>query len=393
VRLRNSIARDLGYRNALALSAEVAETDLDMLDRFYADVTKATEKPFRRLKEEYIDPRLAARYGVAVRDLKPWHYQNAFFQEAPTAIFGKVDLDSLYSKSDSRKVIELTRGFYASMGVDVSRIIANSSLFPRPGKNQHAVAWYLDPNRRGSSVLIMSLPNPPKAPKASEASTLVHELGHDINYEAILANPKIPYLLRDASMLTEAFSMLMEQQTQTAEWFMKLGVPEPEAREAAGAVELIDYVNQMLFLRWSAAIYSFEKRMYEDPDADISALWWECREKYQMLARPEGWVNPDALAKYHIPNVEPLYYSNYAIGQVANVQFAELFAKKIGRPAEGLSYMGERELGSWLMEDFLAQGESVRWDDFLKIYTGRPLSVDAWAKRYVGSKAERRLYQ
>ena len=36
------------------------------------------------------------------------------------------------------------------------------------------------------------------------------------------------------------------------------------------------------------------------------------------------------MAKYHIPNVSPLYYSNYAIGQVANVQFAELLAKRIG---------------------------------------------------------------
>ncbi|HPQ81704.1 MAG TPA: M2 family metallopeptidase, partial [bacterium] len=388
VKLRNDIARDLGYNNALELQAEVAETDLKMLDRFYSEVTKATEKPFKKLKEEYVDPRLAKRYGIKVSELKPWHYQNAFFQEAPTAIFGDVDLDELYANSDSNGVIKQTRDLYASMGVDVSKILANSSLFPKPGKNQHACAWYLDPNRPGSSILIMSLPRPPKSPKASEASTLVHELGHDINYEAILANKEIPYLLRDATMLTEAFAMLMEQQTQTVDWFVRLGVEEKKAREAADTVALIDYVNQLMFLRWSAAIYCFEKRMYADPDADIGALWWECREKNQMLARPKGWENPDALAKYHIPNVSPLYYSNYAIGQVANVQFAELFGKRIGDESPGASYFGKRELGDWLMGDFLAQGEKYRWDEFLKMSTGKPLSVSSWTKRYVGSPAE-----
>ena len=393
VKLRNEIARDLGYKNALELSAEVSETDLKMLDRFYEDVTNATQKPFKKLKEEYIDPRLAKRYGITAAELRPWHYQNAFFQEAPTAIFGDVDLDALYAKVDSNRVIKQTRDFYASIGVDVSKTLANSSLFPKPGKNQHACAWYLDPNKPGSSILIMSLPNPPKPPKASEASTLVHELGHDINYEAILANKEIPYLLRDATMLTEAFAMLMEQQTQTADWFVKLGVDEGKAREAADTVALIDYVNQLMFLRWSAAIYCFEKRMYADPDADIGALWWECRERNQMLARPEGWVNPDALAKYHIPNVEPLYYSNYAIGQVANVQFAELFGRKIANASQGASYYGKRELGDWLMQDFLAQGERYRWDESLKMSTGKPLSVSAWTKRYVGSPAEKKLYQ
>ena len=108
VKLRNEIARDLGYKNALELSAVVSELDLAMLDRFYDEVTRATDKAFKKLKEEYIDPRLAKRYGIAIAELRPWHYQNAFFQEAPTAIFGKVDLDALYAKTDSKKVIDQT---------------------------------------------------------------------------------------------------------------------------------------------------------------------------------------------------------------------------------------------------------------------------------------------
>lgn len=393
VKLRNEIARDLGYNNALDLAAEVSEMNLKMLDKFYADVANASDKAFQRLKDEYIDPRLAERYAIKVSELRPWHYQNAFFQEAPNAIFGKVDLDELYKKVDANKAIKQTEDFYASMGIDVASIVKRSSLFPKPGKNPHAVAWALDLNNPDSSVLIMNLPNPPKDVKASEVSTMVHELGHDVNYTASIGNEELSYLLKDVSMLTEAFAMLMEQQTQTSDWFKKLGVPADKATETSDAVALIDYVDQLLFLHWSSTIYCFEKNFYNNPDQDIGDLWWSCKGKNQLETRPEGWKNPDALAKYHIPNVSPLYYSNYAIGRVANVQFGEIFASKINENPRGASYFDKKNLGEWMMSDFLAQGQRYKWDDDIKRTTGKPLSVDAWKKFYIDSGVGEKLYK
>lgn len=392
VKLRNEIAGDMGFESAVELAAETNEIDMKMLERFYREVHKATEKPFRRLKEEYIDPRLAGRYGIDAGNLRPWHYQNAFFQEAPTSIFGDVDLDSFYGGVDSNEVIKRTIDFYGSMGVDVSGIIERSSLFPKPGKNPHAVAWYLDPRKPGSSVLVMNLPEPPGHPKASDASTLVHELAHDINYEAILRNEEISYLLRDPTMLTEAVAMLFEKQTRTREWLLRLGADYRKAEEAEKTVELIDYVDQIIFLRWAFVIYDFEKSFYADPDQDIGDLWWSCKERHQFLKRPEDWRNPDALAKYHIPNVSLLYYSNYAIGRVANIQFAELFAKKVGRSVRDACYFDQTHLGDWLMTDFLAQGERFRWDDFLARSTGKPLSVKAWKNFYIDSDLGERVF-
>ncbi len=392
VTLRNEIARDLGYRNALELASVTAEMDIAMLDRFYRDVKRATDKPFRKLKREYIDPRLAKHYGVAPDAVRPWHYQNAFFQQAPTAIFDAVDLDRFYAKKSSRDVIRQTRDFYASFGVDVSGILKRSSLYPKPGKNPHAFAELLNPNDEKSAVLLMNLPRSPKHPKASEASTLVHELGHDINYVAIVKNGGLPFLLRDPTMLTESFAMLMEGQTRTAEWFQKLGAPKAQAVAAAEGVELIDYVEQMIFLRWSSTIYCFERSFYEDPQQDIGDLWWECKAKHQLLERPEWWKNPDALAKYHIPNVPPLYYSNYAIGTVANVQFVDLFAKRIGQEPQGASYFNQRSLGDWLMEDFLAQGQRYPWMEYLERTTGSKLSVKAWKRYYVDGDFDDRLF-
>jgi len=279
------------------------------------------------------------------------------------------------------------------MGVDVAGIIERSSLFPKPGKNPHAVAWYLDPTKAGNAVLIMNLPDPPGHPKATDASTLVHELAHDINYEAILGNEEISYLLRDPTMLTEAVAMLFEQQTRTREWFLRLDADPSRVAEAVETVELIDYVDQLIFLRWASTMYEFETTFYKDPDQDIGELWWKCKEKHQFLTRPEGWKNPDALAKYHIPNVSLLYYSNYAIGRVANIQFAALLAEKLGRDVRNACYFDQPHLGEWLMTDFLAQGERFRWDKFLVRSTGKPLSVKAWKKYYIDSDMEKRLFE
>jgi len=393
VRLRNDIANDLGFDGAIGLTTAVGEMDLKLLRSFYDDVHKATEKPFKRLKDEFIDPRLAKRYSISVDEVRPWHYQNGFFQEAPNAIFGDVDLDKLYEKVDSNYVIEQTKEFYKSLGVSIERIVKNSSLFPKPGKNPHAVAWYLNPDDSDSPVLIMNLPEPPKSPKASDVSTLVHELAHDINYKSVLGNASIPYILREPTMLTEAVAMLFEHQTLTAEWFRRLGVDEGMAVQASERVELINYVDQIIFLRWASTIYEFEMAFYSDPSQDIGDLWWECKGRHQFLNRPKGWKNPDALAKYHISNVPLLYYSNYAIGRVANVQFADLLARKSGQGVQGASYFDQRELGDWLMSDFLAQGELYPWYEFLKRSTGKELSVKSWKKHYIDSDLEKRLIE
>ena len=49
-----------------------------------------------------MDQKLAANCGVKVEDLRPWHYHDPFFQEAP-AVFG-ADLDAPYRHADLLKL-------------------------------------------------------------------------------------------------------------------------------------------------------------------------------------------------------------------------------------------------------------------------------------------------
>ena len=92
-RLRNEAARSLGYRDWFALAITTSEMDetklfatLDECDRLTADAFAAWKAA--------TDGRLAERFGCAVEDLRPWHYEDPFFQEVPAA--GGVDLESVF---------------------------------------------------------------------------------------------------------------------------------------------------------------------------------------------------------------------------------------------------------------------------------------------------------
>ena len=89
-RLRNEAARSLGHRDWYALSLATDELDELRLADTLAEADRATAEPFGRWKA-VLDERLAARFGCAVADLRPWHHADPFFQEASPD--GAVDLD------------------------------------------------------------------------------------------------------------------------------------------------------------------------------------------------------------------------------------------------------------------------------------------------------------
>ena len=76
---------------------------------------------------------------MTIDDLRPWHYHDPFFQEAP-AIFA-ADFDSVYAKAD---ILKLCRDFYAGIGLPIDDVIARSDLYEKPGKSPHAFCTDID---------------------------------------------------------------------------------------------------------------------------------------------------------------------------------------------------------------------------------------------------------
>src|SRR6266851_924273 len=138
VLLRNEAAHKLGFKNFHALQLYLNEQNTEDLIKLFDELDELTREPFRQAKAE-IDAKLAAACGIKVDQLRPWHYQDPFFQQTP-AVFA-TDIDEPFRKADLTK---LCRDFYVGIGLPIDDVIARSDLYEKKGKSPHAFCTDID---------------------------------------------------------------------------------------------------------------------------------------------------------------------------------------------------------------------------------------------------------
>src|SRR5262245_43554832 len=219
VHLRNQAARDLGFANYYSMMLELDELDERELFQLLHDLDSGTRALFERYKGE-LDARLAERFGCDRTELRPWHYSDPFFQEAPAA---EVALDRYF---EDRSLEDLTARFFGALGFPVEDLLARSDLYERPGKSQHAFCLSMD---RGTDVRVLCN----LRPNEHWMGTMLHEFGHAVFDKSI--DPSLPYLLRIPAhiLVTEASAMLFGRLSKNAAWLIRYAqVPDDEARTA-----------------------------------------------------------------------------------------------------------------------------------------------------------------
>jgi peptidyl-dipeptidase A len=369
VKLRNQVARELGYRDYYALRIAENEQDEDDLLDLFDELDDLTRGPFLERKAE-VDRRLAKRLGIGVEALMPWHYQNPFFQEPP-AVF-ETGLDALYRKHDTLKVC---RSFYESFGMEVKGILERSDLYEKEGKTPHAFAADID--REGDIRVLANI-----VPGIDWMGTMVHELGHAV-YDLYI-DQNLPWLLRNRShpLTTEGVAMMLDRLVVNPHWAFALElIDEKQRDEAMAEAELQLAFAPLQFSRWTQVMLRFERAMYAEPDADLNALWWDLVEKYQGLTRPPSRNAPDYASKIHLVIV-PVYYHNYMMGEIFAAQVHEKLAKIEGKSVTEAVYIGHPEMGEFLKRELFAPGARLRWDELTRSVTGDDLSAEAFARRF-----------
>jgi peptidyl-dipeptidase A len=370
VKLRNESARALGFKNYHALQLYLNEQDGDQLIKLFDELDELTREPFRAGKKE-IDARLAANVGAKVEDLRPWHYHDPFFQETP-AVF-KADIDEPFKKAD---LLALSRDFYAGIGLPIDRVIERSDTKPREGKSQHAFCTDID--RAGDVRVLLNIDQ-----NNQWMSTALHEFGHSVystNNNDI--PPSLPYVLRLEShiLTTEGVAMMFERLSKRRAWLekMHLKMEDPDGFEDAGARTL--RYDLLVFSRWCQVMLRFEKGMYENPDQDLSDLWWGLVEKYQMVRRPPGRKAPDYASKIHIVSA-PVYYHNYMMGELFASQVHHAIAREVYKGADPgtVVYVGNKAVGDFMRRRVFAPGRTLSWDELTKHATGESLNAKAFA--------------
>jgi len=374
VKLRNQAARELGFDTFQVMELALSEQDPAEIEALFDELDDLTRDEFASAKAE-IDAYQAERFGISPDELRPWHYQNPFFQEAPTIY--PVDLDAYYAEAD---LVQLTADYYSGLGLPVDDVIARSDLFGKPGKYQHAFCEDVD--RSGDVRVLCSI-----TPNSYWMNTMLHEFGHGIYSK--YNDPELPWSLRDAAhpFTTEAIANLFGRFAANPDWLHDVaGISADERDRIRSAADASLRLEQLVFSRWSQVMFRFEKALYEDPEQDFNTLWWDLVERYQLLQRPEGRDTPDWAAKIHVA-LYPAYYHNYLMGELLASQLISHINREVLQTAEtdSTSFAGRAEVGTFLRDEVFKPGRSLPWNEMILRATGEELNASHFAAQFVGT--------
>jgi len=359
-RLRNRAARPLGFPDHYVKAMALDELDVERVFALFDELAALTDPLWREWKSDF-DRRQAARLDIALDEMRPWHYTDQFFQEAPP---GDLDLDPCFADKDLEAI---TRRFFCAIGLPIDGVLARSDLYERPGKNQHAFCTDID--REGDVRVLCN-----NKPNEHWMSTMLHEFGHAV-YD-VYTDRSLPYLLRGPAhtLSTEAIAELMGRCSKDALWLqVYAGIPAAEAARVGAEAREQTRVQFLLFTRWVLAICHFERALYRDPEQDLNRLWWDMVERYQGIRRPEGRDAPDWAAKIHLA-LAPVYYQNYLLGEMVAAQLLHYLKTEVlaAEPPEAL--FTSPKVGHWLQEKVFRPGATRPWEAALHYATGEDLN-------------------
>ncbi|MBN2321770.1 MAG: M2 family metallopeptidase [Acidobacteria bacterium] len=372
VKMRNTAARDLGFKNYQQMQLSLGEQDPETIEKLFDDLDTLTRDVFAEAKKE-ADRVLAKRYGVRESELMPWHYQNPFFQEAPRVY--DVDFDKYYSNQDIEK---LTKEYYAGIGLPIDDMVAGSDLYEREGKYQHA--YCMDVDHEGDVRVICNI-----KPNVYWMDTSLHEFGHAV-YDKYNSR-EVPWVLREPAhpFTTEAVAMLFGRFASNAAWIEAMtGISKEEAAQISEAAFRMLRLQQLVFSRWVQVMYRFEKSLYDNPEQDLNNLWWDLAEKYQMLKRPEDRNEPDWASKIHIA-LYPVYYHNYMMGELFASQLFYYISDNILKTDDyrKVTFIGHKEVGNYLTRKVFEPGDTMHWNEMIERATGEKLTPKYYARQFV----------
>ncbi len=373
VKLRNEVARDLGYKNYHEMSLTLSDQNPADVMKLFDELDALTRDAFAKLKSE-MDITLAKRLKITPEQMMPWHYQNRYFQEAPQIY--DIDLDKFYKGKD---IVKLTVDYYKGLNLPIDKLVANSDLYEKEGKNQHAYCITIDKDAPDIRVLCNVTDN------SKWMETMLHEYGHALydNYYT----KDYPWAFKSPAHIftTEAIAMLFGRFANNADWMKAmLGLDDKTTAEVKDVAQKTLRLQQLVFSRWSQVMFRFESAMYDNPDQDLNKLWWDLVEKYQMIKRPANRNMPDWATKIHVAT-SPCYYHNYHLGELLASQLYFTIADKVlGKPNDmTLSFINEPKVGEYLIKNVFSVGSKYYWNDMIEKATGEKLTAKFYAKQFV----------
>ncbi|MBZ0263273.1 M2 family metallopeptidase [bacterium] len=370
VRARNLAARALGYPDFYRMSLELQEIDETRLFSSLGLFSDLSEDPYRRMKAR-LDRIMADHYDIEAVDIAPWHYQDPFFQEAPS-MFG-ADVEQVFQGKDT---LDWVKSYFRGMGLPIDAIFNRGDYYEKEGK--HPSAFCLDVDQSGDVRVLLNLKD-----NAYWAGTALHEFGHAAYYLNISRN--LPYTLRRTAhtAFSEASAMFFGRMTGNMEWLIEMfGLPGSVIRELEAPLKEERQVRMAVLSRWCLVMTHFERGLYRDPDYDQQARWWDLVERFQLVRRPGDRPETacDWATKIHIA-MSPVYYHNYLLGEWIASQLQDQMASDL-RLSEPVIFHEMPEVGNWLKEKVYQHGALYDLNELTRAITGTIPRPESFVKQF-----------
>jgi peptidyl-dipeptidase A len=381
VKLRNQVAREMGYHSYFALKvADYGMTVDEMMTLL--DDTLATTKPLYDGLHCWAKNQLATRFKRPAPRLIPAHWVGNRWAQSWPGLVEAANLDQFFKGASPESIVKSSESFYVSLGFPKlpPSFWERSDLYPVPPgvarkKNAHASAWHID--RAQDVRSLMSV-------QANEQwfGTSHHELGH-IYYFLAYSRPEVPFLLREGAnrAFHEAIGELAKLASQQTPYLVKVGVIPAGKEPDPSAWLLQSALDSIVFLPWSAGTMShFERDLYETelPPAEWQTKWWDYVAAFQGVT-PAAGRDPDlcdACTKTHI-NDDAAEYYDYALATLIKFQLHDHICTKIlKQDVRACDYSGSKAVGEFL-RGILAKGATRDWRSVIKEATGEPISPRA----------------
>ncbi len=372
VKLRNSASEELGFNNYYEMILITNDQNPDEIDDIYDDLDLLTRGPYMQLKEE-IDEYLAKKHNIDKTELMPWHYQNRFYQNAPS-IFD-ISFDNYYKEKD---IVDLADKYFSGIGIPISDILKNSDLTHKEGKSQ--LSYSTDIDRNGDVRILAIIES-----NFSSMNRLLYESGFSAYYKYI--DKSLPYTLKKPAhfFTADAMGTFFSRFAAKPDWLKAmLNISEVEYKKIKLNSRKQLRLDKFVFSRWAQVMYRFEKELYEDPEQDLNELWWKLIENYQLLNKPENRNQADWAAKTHIITM-PCTYHNYMLGELfaSQLQFHIITNVLGGDGSCETKCIGNKKIGEYLINNVFKQGAKQSWNKMIKKSTGENLSPEYFTNQFI----------
>lgn len=373
VKLRNDAAKKLNFNNYYEMMLFINGQEPKEIENIFDDLDVLTAGPYEGLKEQ-IDEYLAQRFKIPKEQLKPWHYQNRYFQKAP--VIFNIDFDKYYK---SKNFVALAGEYFKGIGLDISPVYENSDLFEKPGKSQ--LAFTMDINRKGDVRISSNIIN-----TEDYMNTFLYESGFSAYLKYI--DPELPYVLHTPPQFAanDAVATLFSSMSVNPGWLEKVVGISTEEKEKIKVNSMKQLqIEKFVFSRWAQVMYRFEKSLYENPDQNLNKLWWDLVEKYQLIQKPGAERDePDWATKTHIVTM-PCNYHNYMLGELIASQIYSFINMNLleGNGGCETKCIDNPEIGKYMIDKLFKPGARYTLTDWLKNATGEGLSPEHFTFQYL----------